>query len=152
MDFYSTKDVNMKEFISNSEEQTEQFAAELAAKLSPGAVVALHGNLGCGKTVFARGFARALGVTDYVTSPTFTIVQEYPITESKRLYHLDLYRIGNEDDAIAFGIDEYLLDPEAFCLLEWPARIQELWPDDIVEVFFEHIDEERRSIKIKGEF
>lgn len=142
----------MKEFISNSEEQTEQFAAELAAKLSPGAVVALHGNLGCGKTVFARGFARALGVTDYVTSPTFTIVQEYPITESKRLYHLDLYRIGNEDDAIAFGIDEYLLDPEAFCLLEWPTRIQELWPDDIVEVFFEHIDEEHRSIKIKGEF
>jgi tRNA threonylcarbamoyladenosine biosynthesis protein TsaE len=139
----------MKEFISNSEERTEQIASELAAKLSPGAVVALHGNLGCGKTVFARGFARALGVTDYVTSPTFTIVQEYPITETRHLYHLDLYRIGNEDDAIAFGIDEYLLDPEAFCLLEWPTRIQELWPDTIVEVFFEHIDEERRSIKIK---
>lgn len=139
----------MLEYISNSEEQTEQIASELAAELSPGAVVALHGNLGCGKTVFARGFARALGVTDYVTSPTFTIVQEYPITETKRLYHLDLYRIGNEDDAIAFGIDEYLLDPEAFCLLEWPTRIQELWPDDVVEVFFEHIDEERRSIKIK---
>ena len=142
----------MLEYISNSEEQTEQIASELATKLSPGAVVALHGNLGCGKTVFARGFARALGVTDYVTSPTFTIVQEYPITETKRLYHLDLYRIGNEDDAIAFGIDEYLLDPEAFCLLEWPTRIQELWPDDIVEVFFEHIDEETRSIKIMGEF
>lgn len=138
------------EFISTSEEQTEKIAAELAAKLSTGSVIALHGNLGCGKTVFARGFARALGITDYVTSPTFTIVQEYPITDDQRLYHLDLYRIGNEDDAIAFGIDEYLLDPDAYCILEWPTRIEELWPDNVIEIFFEHIDEETRSIRITG--
>lgn len=137
-------------FISTSEEQTEKIAAKLAAKLSTGSVIALHGNLGCGKTVFARGFARALGVTDYVTSPTFTIVQEYPLADDRRLYHLDLYRIGNEDDAIAFGIDEYLLDTEAFCLLEWPTRIKELWPDNVIEIFFEHIDEETRSIRITG--
>ncbi len=138
----------MKEYISNSEEQTEQIAAELAAKLSPGTAIALHGNLGCGKTVFARGFARALGISDYVTSPTFTIVQEYPIPSGGRLYHLDLYRINNEDDAIAFGIDEYLLDPESFCLMEWPNRVQEIWPDNIVQVHFEHIDENSRSIHI----
>ncbi len=137
--------------ISNSEEMTEKIAAELATSLPLGSMVALHGNLGCGKTVFARGFARALGIDDYVTSPTFTIVQEYPITDSSRLYHLDLYRISGADDAIAFGIDEFILDPQAYCLIEWPVRVEELWTKDTVHVYFEHVDEERRSICIKRE-
>ncbi|MCK5835462.1 MAG: tRNA (adenosine(37)-N6)-threonylcarbamoyltransferase complex ATPase subunit type 1 TsaE [Lentisphaeria bacterium] len=139
----------MTKVITSSEEETEQLAAELALRLPLGSMVALHGNLGCGKTVFARGFARALGIDDYVTSPTFTIVQEYYFGTNSRFYHLDLYRISNSDDAIAFGIDEFLLDKDAYCLLEWPVRIEELWTKDTVHVYFEHVDEEHRSIDIK---
>jgi len=141
----------MTTVITSSEEETEQLAAELANRLPLGSMVALHGNLGCGKTVFARGFARALGIDDYVTSPTFTIVQEYYFGEDSRFYHLDLYRISNSDDAIAFGIDEFLLDPEAYCLLEWPVRIKDLWTKQTVHVYFEHVDEEHRSIRIEGD-
>ncbi|MGL4854155.1 MAG: tRNA (adenosine(37)-N6)-threonylcarbamoyltransferase complex ATPase subunit type 1 TsaE [Lentisphaeria bacterium] len=140
----------MEKFISASEEQTEQLAYKLALTLKPGSIIALHGNLGCGKTVFSRGLAKALGVEGHVTSPTFTIVQDYQLPNKTHLYHLDLYRINNEDDAIAFGIDEYLLDPNAICIMEWPTRISELWPNHTIHVYFEHIDEQHRSIQIQA--
>ena len=92
---------------SDSPEGTEAAAAAIARQLPPGTVIALHGTLGAGKTVFARGFARALGIVEPVSSPTFTLVPEYPVPGGV-LYHLDLDRSDNSANALAFGVDEYL--------------------------------------------
>ena len=94
-------------YYTNSAEETRELAAKIAAETPNGTVFALDGNLGAGKTVFASGFARGLGITEPVSSPTFTIVQEYPRAEGM-FFHLDLYRIDNPDAALAFGIDEFL--------------------------------------------
>ena len=112
---------------SDSPEGTEAAAAAIARQLPPGTVIALHGTLGAGKTVFARGFARALGIVEPVSSPTFTLVQEYPFPGGV-LYHLDLYRIDNSTNALAFGVDEYLYDSRAYTLVEWPERIMDILP------------------------
>ena len=109
-----------RKIISRSEQETEAFAAALARELPPGSVLALDGDLGAGKTVFSRGFARGLGITEPVSSPTYTIVQEYPLPGRRgMLYHLDLYRIENSASALAFGVDEFLDDPESTALVEW---------------------------------
>ena len=112
---------------SESPEGTEAAAAAIARQLPPGTVIALHGTLGAGKTVFARGFARALGIVEPVSSPTFTLVQEYPFPGGV-LYHLDLYRIDNSTNALAFGVDEYPSDRRAYTLVEWPERIMDILP------------------------
>ena len=96
-----------------------------------------------GKTVFASGFAQGLGITESVSSPTFTIVQEYPY-EKGMFYHLDLYRIDGPDAALAFGIDEFLFDPEAIALVEWPVRIDGLFPEGTVYVKILRTEEEER--------
>ena len=98
-----------REIITSSEEETEAVGRELAQSLPPGRSVLLRGNLGAGKTVFSRGFARGLGITEPVSSPTYTIVQEYELPAGGRLYHLDLYRISDVNAALAFGVDEFLL-------------------------------------------
>ena len=131
---------------SFSENDTEHFAAELAGKLSPGSIVTLQGDLGAGKTVFARGFARGLGITEPVSSPTYTIVQEYLLPDSRRLYHMDLYRINSPESALAFGVDEFFDDNNAFSLVEWPERAGELLPDSAIKVTIRHLNESEREI------
>jgi tRNA threonylcarbamoyladenosine biosynthesis protein TsaE len=138
----------MKVIISHSEAETEKTAFELAQSLSPGCVLTLNGDLGAGKTVFARGFARGLGVTEAVSSPTYTIAQEYALPGGKRLYHLDLYRISSAESALAFGVDEFFDDPKAFALVEWPERIGNVIPDDAIKISIRHLDENRREISI----
>ena len=113
---------------SNSEQDTEDFAANMARKLKPGCVIALHGNLGAGKTVFSRGFARGLNIIEPVSSPTYTIIQEYPLGNDNWFFHLDLYRIDTPQAALAFGVDEYLESAEAYTIIEWPERIDSLLP------------------------
>jgi len=120
---------------SFSREETAAFAAELAAKAKAGDVFALSGDLGAGKTVFAKGFAKGLGVEDDVTSPTFTILQSYQGSELK-LHHFDVYRIENPDEMEEIGLD-WALDDEAACLIEWPERIEELLPARTVRVRIE---------------
>ena len=94
----------------------------------PGVCYALKGDLGCGKTVFARGFAAGLGISGHITSPTFTILQTY---EGGRLplYHMDVYRIEDEDEMEEVGLDD-CLEGDGVCLIEWPERIEGLLPDD----------------------
>ena len=135
---------------THSPGETEAFAAKLAASLPFGSVLALYGNLGAGKTVFARGFARGLGIMEPISSPTFTIVQEYPVN-GKYFFHLDLYRIDNSDAAYAFGIDEFLYDQNAMTLLEWPERIEDILPEKTIKLTVEHapeITDESRKITI----
>ena len=138
-----------KIFISKSEKDTEDFAISLAKKLPKGSIIALHGNLGAGKTVFTRGFARGLGITEPVSSPTFTIVQEYLLENSNYLFHLDLYRIDDYRAALAFGIEEFIEDPDAYTLIEWPERINEIMPENVLKITISHINENERKIIVE---
>lgn len=116
---------------TQSAEETEAVAATLAAALRPGDIVALHGDLGAGKTCFIRGLARGLGVTRTVHSPTFTLINEYP--GRLTLYHMDLYRIRNADEALDFGLDDYLFG-DGVCAIEWAERIARLLPPATIRV------------------
>lgn len=118
-----------------SADETLQCAREIAEKALPGQVYALIGDLGAGKTVFAQGFARGLGVTDYVNSPTFTILQIY---EEGRMpfYHFDVYRIEEPEEMEEVGFDDYICG-EGVCLIEWAGRIEELMPEDTIVVTIE---------------
>ena len=134
---------------TGSREESEAFGEALARSLPVGSVVAMYGTLGAGKTVIARGFARGLGITEAVSSPTYTIVQEYDIPGTdKRFYHLDLSRITDENAALGFGVDEFLSDPDAWTLLEWPVRIEKILPPEVITLEIEKIDENNRSIKL----
>lgn len=117
--------------ISHSVEETEQIGAQLAATLAPGTVLAYTGGLGMGKTAFTRGLARGLGFTGRVTSPTFTLVNEY---EGRvPLFHFDLYRIGSSDELFDIGWDDYL-DRGGVCAVEWSERIADALPPDTLYV------------------
>jgi tRNA threonylcarbamoyladenosine biosynthesis protein TsaE len=134
---------------SFSEADTELFAIELAWTLKPGCIVALHGELGAGKTVFARSFAKGIGVTEQVSSPTYTIVQEYPLDNGTIFFHLDLYRIDNPDSALAFGVDEYFAEPNAYTLVEWPERVSTILPETTIHIHIRHTGEFSRQITLK---
>ncbi|MDD6428585.1 tRNA (adenosine(37)-N6)-threonylcarbamoyltransferase complex ATPase subunit type 1 TsaE [Candidatus Weimeria sp. HCP3S3_B5] len=122
----------MERFESLSDQDTRRFAEKLAEKAAPGDVYTLSGDLGVGKTVFAKGFARGLGVTEPVTSPTFTIVQEYT---SGRLpfYHFDVYRISDPDEMEECGFYDYL-DRGGVVLIEWAELIEDVLPRPRTEI------------------
>ena len=111
------------DYLSNSVEETEALGAELAGRLEPGDVVAFTGDLGAGKTAFVRGLARGLGIPDRVTSPTFTIVNEY---EGGRLplFHFDMYRLGSADELYDIGWEDYLARGGG-CAVEWSEIVRD---------------------------
>ena len=121
---------------SNSAEHTRRIAADFCLRLPPGSVVALHGDLGAGKTCFVQGLAAALGVGQDVTSPTYTLIQEYP-GGSLPLYHIDLYRLRGPEDALHMGIEDYLPPPRGLTALEWPSRAGDLLPADAFHLTIE---------------
>ena len=136
-------------FITNSPEETEALGARLARALEPGAVVAFTGDLGAGKTAFVRGLARGLGIRDRVTSPTFTIVNEY---EGGRLplFHFDLYRLGCADELFDIGWEDYLARG-GVCAVEWSERMEELLEPGTIRVDLRRgEDESRRVITVEG--
>lgn len=136
--------------ISRSEADTAALAADLAGKLPRGTVIALYGDLGAGKTVFSRAFAKAVGITETVSSPTYTIIQEYMLPDGGYFYHLDLYRIKNSRDALAFAVDEYLNDSNSYALLEWPERIADILPPDTLVINIRHLSDSEREISVNG--
>ena len=136
-------------FITNTPEETEALGARLARALEPGAVVAFTGDLGAGKTAFVRGLARGLGIRDRVTSPTFTIVNEY---EGGRLplFHFDLYRLGSADELFDIGWEDYLARG-GVCAVEWSERMEELLEPGTIRVDLRRgEDEDRRVITVEG--
>ena len=135
--------------VTRSREESEAFGEAFARSLPIGSVVAMYGDLGAGKTVIARGFARGLGISEAVSSPTYTIVQEYDIPGGNRFYHLDLYRIADEHAALGFGVDEFLSDPEAWTLLEWPIRIKGILPPEVITLTIEKVGDEERHIRLE---
>ena len=124
----------MKVYESRSADDTARIAAELAANLKGGEFIAMYGDLGAGKTAFVQGLARALGVTRHVTSPTFTIVNEY---EGRlALYHFDVYRIADPDEMYEIGYEDYL-DAGGVCIVEWAELIEELFPERYIRITIE---------------
>lgn len=121
--------------ITNSPQETFEFAKSLAENAKPGDIICLDGDLGTGKTVFTQGFAQGLGITESVNSPTFTILQIY---EGGRLplYHFDVYRIGSPDEMDELGYEEYFFG-EGVCLIEWSALIEEIIPEEARRVIIE---------------
>ena len=119
------------EYLSHSPEETEQLGEQLGRTLRPGSVVAYRGDLGMGKTAFTRGLARGLGCTCRVTSPTFTIVNEY--SGALPLFHFDMYRLDSEDDLFDIGWDDYLARG-GVCAVEWSERIDSALPPDALTV------------------
>lgn len=134
-------------YISKSAEETEAIGKELGSKLKKGQVVSLRGSLGAGKTVFAKGIARALGINESIVSPTFTLVQEYDGAE--KLFHLDIYRLSGEDEFESMGGEEFLY-PDGITLIEWSEKIEDMLPDDTLFINIEIEDNQDRVIEIKG--
>ncbi|MBE7066051.1 MAG: tRNA (adenosine(37)-N6)-threonylcarbamoyltransferase complex ATPase subunit type 1 TsaE [Ruminococcaceae bacterium] len=142
------------QFISDSELQTEEYGRMLGLSVKCGDIICLNGNLGAGKTHFTKGIAKALGIGDVITSPTFTIVNEYR-SNSILLLHFDLYRLESFDDLENIGFDEYM-DQNAVSVIEWSEKIPELhtvYSSRIINVNILRCDDispVRRIIKING--
>lgn len=135
-------------FKSRSEEETMRVAAKLARRSGRGMVVLLDGPLGSGKTVFVRGFLRALGFRGPVPSPTFTLINEYRRVRPP-VYHMDMYRLGDAD-LDNLGLEEYFEESGAVTLVEWPGVLAGLAPQDRVEVSLSHLAGEGRGLRLRG--
>jgi tRNA threonylcarbamoyladenosine biosynthesis protein TsaE len=132
--------------ISRSPEETRDLARRLAEQLEDGTVMALHGDLGAGKTCLVQGLAEALGIEDVVNSPTYTIVNE--LRGKRRLYHIDLYRVSDDLEAMALGLEEYL-EPDGITAIEWAERATDSLPADAVHIHIEPgATANERSIRI----
>ena len=136
-------------FVSHSTQETEQFGEEVAKSLRGGDVLAFTGSLGMGKTAFTRGLARGLGCRGRVTSPTFTIVNEYD--GKTPLFHFDMYRLGSSDELFDIGWDDYLARG-GVCAVEWSERVSDALPDDTiyVDIARGEEDENTRTITVTG--
>lgn len=138
----------MAEFISHSELETEELGRRLAETLpAGGAVVAMYGDLGAGKTAFVRGMARGLGLSCRVSSPTFTIVNEY--LGQRELIHFDMYRLSSADELFDIGWEDYL-SRGAVCAVEWSENVQDAFFGDEIVVRIEKRGETERKITIEG--
>ena len=135
------------EYITNSPEETEALGAALANVLTPGTVIAYRGDLGAGKTAFTRGLARGLGCKELVTSPTYTIVNEY-LGGRLPLFHFDMYRLRSADDLWDIGWEDYL-DRGGVCAVEWSENVAEAM-EDAISVTIEKLGEDTRRITIEG--
>lgn len=133
---------------TNSPEQTEAVAQNIAQQLKPGMVIAYEGDLGAGKTAFTRGLAKGLGAADRVTSPTFTIVNEY-LSGRIPLFHFDMYRLGSADELWDIGWEDYLLRG-GVCAVEWSENIREALEADTIWVRIEKTGEQSRKITVVG--
>ena len=133
------------ELLSNSPEETEKIGEALAGKLKPGTVLAYRGDLGAGKTAFTRGLARGLGIPDRVTSPTFTIVNEYEDGQGEPVYHFDFYRIKRLSEAYDMGCDEYFYSGHP-CFVEWPELIEDILPQEAVRVDISELPDGSRQV------
>lgn len=135
------------EFLTKSPEETENIGAALGKIVTPGTVIAYEGDLGAGKTAFTRGLARGLGCSDTVTSPTYTIVNEY-LSGRLPLFHFDMYRLSSADDLFDIGWEDYLLRG-GVCAVEWSENVQEAL-ESALTVRIEKRSDETREITIEG--
>ena len=134
-------------FETNSPAQTEAIGAALGKIIDPGTVIAYRGDLGAGKTAFTRGLAKGLGCTEIVTSPTYTIVNEY-LGGRIPLFHFDMYRLRSSDDLFDIGWEDYL-DRGGVCAVEWSENVDDAM-EDALYITIEKLGEDARRITIEG--
>ena len=134
----------MRNVIIRDETETKKFATDVAQTLKKGDVIALVGDLGTGKTTLSKYIAEALGITETITSPTFTIVQEY---HSGRLplYHFDVYRVDDIEEMYRIGYEEYFYG-EGVCIVEWADIVEEIIPEDAKVIFIEYGKDEGERV------
>ncbi len=137
---------SISKVVTTSIEETLRAGEQFAAGLNPGDIVQLRGDLGAGKTHFVKGVARFFHIPEEeVQSPTFSIIHEYQ--GRIPLYHVDAYRLNRPEEALEFGLEEYLYG-DGICLIEWPEKIASLLPDTCRVVEIAHIDQDKRQITI----
>lgn len=167
------------QYHSTSVARTGEIASRLVRKIAAApsgrnaVVIALTGELGAGKTTFVKAFARALGIKQKLTSPTFVLMREYRIPlianrrwtiarkrkylshsplaiDHSRLYHIDAYRLNNGRDLVKLGIQEILTNPANLVLIEWAERVKDILPREHTTIRFEHVSEKERKLVVSG--
>lgn len=139
------------DFISSSYEQTVRLGVRLGELLAPGDLICLSGELGSGKTALAQGVGRGWGTAYRITSPTFTLVNEYPrLHDGEILYHIDCYRLDSTADIITAGLED-IIEPGRTLMIEWPERVESLLPLDRLWIGLRHVDDTRRGLRIRAE-
>ncbi|HRR40580.1 MAG TPA: tRNA (adenosine(37)-N6)-threonylcarbamoyltransferase complex ATPase subunit type 1 TsaE [Syntrophales bacterium] len=135
--------------VSKSPDETLRIGKVIGARLGPGDVVALVGELGSGKTVLTQGIAQGIPVDEgyVIASPTFTLINEYP--GRYRLYHLDIYRLEGSEDLLPLGYEDYFYG-DGIVVIEWAEKILDILPEETLFVRLRYLDEERREIEIEG--
>src|SRR5258706_12927681 len=129
----------MKTIITNSFEETQKIGYDFAKTLKGGEIIALHGDLGSGKTTFVQGLAAGLGIKRRVISPTFIIMRSYEEDlRFKNFYHVDLYRIENEKDVEGLGLKEIMQGADNIVAIEWPEKIENLLPENRIDIIFNY--------------
>ncbi len=141
----------METTITNNEKETYEFSQDIGKALNKGAVFALSGDLGTGKTMFTKGLAKGMGCKKNITSPTFVIMKVYPVDNPniKELCHIDAYRLSNEDALAAIGALDYINRDDVVTVIEWPEKIQKLLPDEVKVIEINHLGEDKREILLK---
>ena len=138
------------QYLSRSVETTHAFGVRLGRRIDHGITITLDGELGSGKTHVVRGIAEGLGAdTDAVNSPTFVLMQTYP-GAALTLCHFDTYRLGDVDEFLAIGAEEYIHDDSCVCAIEWAERVAEVLPEDRLQIKLTQTGESQREIALQG--
>ena len=137
--------------VTKSVQQTRELGEKVARELTGGSILVLYGELGSGKTTFVQGLAKGLGIKKRVISPTFIIIRSYALKSQKLkfFYHIDLYRVEDQEDLQGLGLEEILADPQNIIAIEWAENLGDLLPKKRWDVWFEYIEEEKRKITWK---
>lgn len=122
-------------------------AKQLLEQSGENKIFAFYGSMGAGKTTFIKAICRTLGAVDIVSSPTFTLVNEYKTSSGESLYHIDFYRIRKQEEVYDFGIEEYLTG-DSYCFMEWPELIEEILPEETIKVRISVDENEQRILSI----
>ena len=144
------------EYITHYEEQTKSVGRQLATMVSGSAIITLSGDLGAGKTTFTKGFSEGLGVKKTVTSPTFSLMNVYPVQdhqEIEQFVHIDTYRLENEEELRAIGVEEYLGDAKTIVMIEWPEKVAVMLKKykNVIEVKIGSVEkDDQRIIEVVG--
>ena len=136
-----------KSWRATNERDLPQIAKELLQQFPEQRKIAFYGQMGAGKTTFIKALCEALKVSDVVSSPTFSIVNEYLSEQNERLYHFDFYRIKDEQEAFDMGYEDYFYS-DAYCMVEWPERVANLMPDDFAQLSITVDEDGSREIKL----
>ena len=142
------------QYTINSVEETKELAKQIALTLTGGAILCLHGDLGAGKTTFVKGLAKAFGIIETITSPTFTIMNIYNTSSLKHqniktVVHIDTYRLKDEHELVGIGALDYIGQHDTITVIEWPEKIIALLENKkVIHIFFDHSSTNERSIRI----